>query len=892
MDVNGLPMFDLAGRRAFGLAEDSEAPNIAVALDYKEAEGHARLARQQEVPQLQEDETFARLMASSPSPIADGQGGFAWWDAAGRQLEASGFAPGSAVLPLPVADPPTPVGPTDFAFGADDVIYFARDGAVVMRDLRDRWRPAAARRADFRADLLAPVPDGGVWAFDVAGRRLARMKGRPLRFAGLRDADPDRFDPVEPNPDPPRLLAVRKARIPAAFTAVAMAASPGGRLALLAWESGEDAALFSLEPDGLVLRFRLAGLKFPFSVAWSGEAEIAVLASDGAAPARQAFVYPMDLPPLPDRHLPPDGRIHPLIGPWPGKFCNAPAEVPHYLVAGEAGDPPAAVRPLRPLSGGRYARAGSVLLGPIDSKTTGCVWHRLYVEAAVPSGGAIDIAALAAETPATPLLPGADGAPPWARHRIAASVDAAAAGVAHASWCPQASEVPFARPALACPPRPGSAGLFTLLLQQPGRKVRRVAGRYLWLHLTLTGDSLDSPELAAIRVYARRFSYRDRYLPAFYREPLGGSDAAAAGAATRQDFMERLLCLFEGVLTETEGRIAGAWLLTDPAAAPDHALPWIGQWIGVPWRNGESASRMRQALLAAPHTAALNGTLGGLAAALELGTGGIFIGGGRVDPDRPAPPPGTPAVARMGDVALRALMLSARRDGSCALLAGGAVTRGDIVIVEGFRLRRTFATILGADLADEEDPLTLGLVRSGNSFVGDTLILGDEARAELLSLYRDEIDAGRRDTEAVEQFYARLAHRVLVLVRGVSDPMEVKRLTDIVEVQVPAHVEPQVHHARTPLIVGAASLVGIDSYLAEAEPFERVRLGQTIVGAGDFVAGSGHLDRRADGPVTPPPRARADGPREVWSGSSFTVSGLRSTAAAGRRIERHIWMWE
>ena len=117
------------------------------------------------------------------------------------------------------------------------------------------------------------------------------------------------------------------ARFPTDFTPVAMAASPGGRLALLAWATGEDAALFSFEEEGFVLRFRLAGLRFPFALAWSGEGEVAVLASDGAAVARQAFVYPMDLPAMPETALPPDGRIHPLIQAWPGKFCNALAEV-------------------------------------------------------------------------------------------------------------------------------------------------------------------------------------------------------------------------------------------------------------------------------------------------------------------------------------------------------------------------------------------------------------------------------------------------------------------------------------------------------------------------------------------------------------------------------------
>jgi phage tail-like protein len=687
---------------------------------------------------------------------------------------------------------------------------------------------------------------------------------------------------------------MRNARIDPAFDVVAMAGSADGRLALLAWETGEDSAVFTLEDGRFVLRFRLAGLAFPFSLAWIGEEEVAVLAGQNGAPAAQAFVYPMDLPAMAETHLPPLGRIHPLIGARSGKFCNALGEQPRYLVArGGPSGPPLAVRPLRALSGGTYARQGTVLIGPIDSGETGCVWHRLYAEAAVPGHGAISIEALAAETDSVPLLPGQPKAPAWSPHRIAATRDPEAGrDIPHASWCVEPSEVPFSQSALACERRPGSAGLFTLLLQQPGRRVRRLAGRYLWLNVTLSGDSQSSPELAAIRVYAKRFSYRDRYLPAFYRESLTGSDAEAEGGATPHDFMDRLLGLYEGVLTETEGRIASAWLLTDPAAAPETALPWIGQWIGIGSEPADSPARLRQSLLAAPHTARLNGTLGGLMAALEIGTGGIFVAGGRLDPDRPSPGPGMPAVARLGDVALRALMLGMQSGGECAMLTGGAVTRGDIVVVEGFRLRRTFATILGADLADEEDPLTLGMATSGNSFVGDTLILGDEARAELLALYRSEIDDSRRDTQAVEDFYARLAHRVLILVRGVKDSAEMRRLRDIVEAQIPAHVEPQIHEARTPLIVGAASLVGIDTYLAEAVPFERVRLGRTIIGEGDFVAGSGHLDPRADAPMSPPPTARADGPREVWTGSNFTLSSARSSAQWGRRIERHIWTWE
>ena len=894
MDVNGLPMWELAGRADFGLAPSAKPPFIADRLHFKDALGHVLLSEKQPAPALTEVETWSRAQASAPSPVADQRGGFAWWDGASKTVQASGFAPGTIQLFPPHLDPPydepaSMIGASDLALGDDDVLYIARDGALTWRDLRDRWRPARIARDDFRADLIAPMAGGGVWVFDKLHRRLGRARGYPLQFAGLRDADPTRFDPVEPNRNPPRLIRARAAPLGSAYEVVAMAASVGGKLALLAWEPGEDASILTLEGNAFARRFRLEGLRYPYSLAWVGEDRVAVLAGDNSRPARQAFLYPIEGAPTPDVVTTPSGQIHPLINPSEAKFANGLAPVPRYLADPEAGVA-TVERPLRALSGTKFARSGSVMIGPIDAGRPGCVWHRLYADAAVPDGGAITVNALATESRTPPKLPGEAQAPGWAPHRIA---PARTEGIPNASWVSQRSEVPFAESALGCIPRPNRAGLWTVLLQQTGRKVRRVTGRYLWLHVTLEGDSQATPELAALRVYANRLSWRDQYLPAFYREPLSGPDAAAAGPATPNDFLERMLHLYEGVLTETEGRIAGSWLLTDPTAAPASALPWIGRWIGVAIDPADSAERSRQALLAAPYTAALNGTLGGLLAALELGTGGRLYQGARIDPDDRAPAPGALAVATVGDTATRALALGMARGGSCTMLTGGAVTRGSIVVVEGFRLRRTFATILGTDLNDEEDPLTLGLIQSGNSFVGDTLILGDVARQELLSLFRPEIDRARSgDTQAVQQFYARLAHRVLVLVRGVKDRNEMARLKDVIEAAVPAHVEASMHQARRPLIVGAASLVGIDSWLDQPEPFEVVRLGRSIVGEGDFVAGSGGLDQRADGPVSIRPTARISGPSVVSAGQRFVLSAIGSKGAPGSNITSHIWTWD
>ena len=421
--------------------------------------------------------------------------------------------------------------------------------------------------------------------------------------------------------------------------------------------------------------------------------------------------------------------------------------------------------------------------------------------------------------------------------------------------------------------------------------MRRIEGRYLWLCVELVGDSQVTPEVAAVRAYSQRFSYRDRYLPALYREELAGPDADAAGPATPPDFLERLLTLFEGPLTQLETKVAGSWLLTDPGATPDAALSWLGAWIGLDDKPGEASARYRQALKAAPWTARLHGTLGGLLAELELATGGIVLDGGRIDRFREVPRPGQMALATLNEVVTRALMLALNGD-EATVLAGGAVTRGEIVVVEGWRLRRTFATILGADLADEDDPLTLGLVSSGNSFVGDTLFLGDEQRREFLALFEADLPQSAADRAAVAAFFEKLAYHTLVLVRPSPRTRDLARLRDVAQATAPAHVEITLSIASKPLIVGVASLVGLDTFLAEAPPPQRVRLGRTIVGAGDQVHGEGRLDPRADGPVSASPFAVIDGPSEVWSGTGFLLSAARSSAAAGRSITRNIWMWD
>ena len=624
MDVNGLPMWLFAGAEAFGTMPGGSAAIAAADLAWNAERHHLTLAAQQQRPTLAENDALARLMLSRPSPVSDAAETFAWWNPDTQTIEASGFAPGTVALHLGPGGraevPPPLLAPSDMALGDDQILYVARDGKVLLRDVRERYPTAVAGRAGFSADLLAPLPGGGVWAFDRTRRALARVAGRALREQGLAPADTHRFAPLDPNPDPPRIEPVGGARLADRFDVVAIAASPGGRLALLAWEQGADAALFTFDEGSFVPRRRTAGVRLPWSLAWLGEDRVAVIASDGGGIARQALVYPTGSP-SGTAELLPDGRVFLLREPWPARFCNRLGEDPAYLAAPPGSEGPALVRRLIPLSGVRYARSGGVLLGPIDSGREGCVWHRLYAEAAVPGDSRIRILVHAADGATTPELPGGGDAPAWAPHAIGRGRKPGPP-VPTASWCDAASELPMAPPLLGCPRKPGEAGLFTVLLQHGERRVRRIVGRFAWLLILLDGDGRDTPELAALRLYADRFSYRDRYLPDFYSESLTGAEADESGRASPPDFLERLLGVFEGSLTELEGKVAHSWLLTDPAAAPDAALPWLGSWIGIDARPGERSTLLRQRLLAAPYTAPLHGTSGGLMAELELATGG------------------------------------------------------------------------------------------------------------------------------------------------------------------------------------------------------------------------------------------------------------------------------
>ena len=380
--------------------------------------------------------------------------------------------------------------------------------------------------------------------------------------------------------------------------------------------------------------------------------------------------------------------------------------------------------------------------------------------------------------------------------------------------------------------------------------MRALRGRYLWVRITLHGNGRDSPEIAALRAYGPRFPVRDQYLPRLYHETEFGAAADARVApgepqSTPADFLERFLGNVEGWLTALEDRVAAAHLVTDPDTATEPSLDWLGSWIGVAFDPALPAARRRDWLRHAAELARFHGTRRGLLLALDIAT-------------------------------------------------DGGVRAGRIVVVEGFRIRRLLAPLLGVDLNVEDDPLLPGLVISGNSVVGDTLILAEAERVELLALFRDEV-ASASEREAVLAFYERLAYRTLVLVHGdQEDEGEGGLLRRIVELEAPAHVEMQIARATWPLLTGIASLVGVDTWLGPPRPVQPARANRSTLGNGDRVLGVGSLDPRLSGApaalaASPAPIADAGADTSVPHGRSFMLDGSRSRAAPGRRLTEYRW---
>jgi phage tail-like protein len=792
-----------------------------------------------------EDFTAASSMVETTPMAVDQFGTYARWDSTSGHIVAGGSGSSDNTAPeIPIYAPGT-TNVTDLVLGYDGVLYVAVDGALVLIDRRNRWPNFTLNVPDFKFWRLAALPDGGVLALDRDTPQLGTVSGLPLQTSPADTPAPGILTSCVANANPPRIVS--RTALPTSERFVALATlnqASGAQFVLLSWASNaadNQTAYIRTFNEGAApsAPLQLSGVRLPYAIAWLGAQKLAAFATN----LNEALIYDLEdagetLLPAGETYILAANQATP--GNNAGPFVHG-FNLPPYYANG------ATMVPLLPLSLNSFSPAAATNPSSpaiIDSGASQTIWHRLFLEAIVPARCGAILWLTASDNPSDLTNPSMQ----WYPHILGAA-DLAAIPTSIfpdtpiAVWQSTPTEVPFAPAMLKQPPIKGSQGLFMVLIQRAQKAVRNLTGRFLGVRIQLNGDGRNAPEIAALRVYGSRFSYVQNYLPEIYREARFGRDADASGHSTRHDFFERFVGLFESQFTRIEDRIANAYLLTRPESSPQDSLDWLGSWIGIKPGN-YPPQRSRARLQATPALYKQRGTIGGITQALDIATNGMC-------------------------------------------------SRGAIILVEDFRLRHIFATILGADLSIQNDPLLPGYSASSNSIVGDTLFLGDyQVQAELQALFATDLNIAG-SANAVQNFYDSLAHRVTVFIHNQVEKVNFKLVQRIVEAEKPAHVKASVLAATEPFMIGLASLVGVNTYLGPEPPRNTATLDVSDVGMYDVITHMPSLDPRLEnGQATQgfdQPIARIKAPAAVKSGDTIFLDGSASASPPGTTITSYTW---
>jgi phage tail-like protein len=222
----------------------------------------------------------------------------------------------------------------------------------------------------------------------------------------------------------------------------------------------------------------------------------------------------------------------------------------------------------------RYAETSQLVTPILDGKTPDCVWHRLMLDASIPSDCAVAVFTRANDD---------------------------ADALQTQAWLPEPS--PYRRgngTELPWTSTPISLSTWELLFQ-------RATGRYVQIMLAVRGTGRSTPRVRALRAWYPRFSYPEHYLPAIYR-----ADAASAS------LLDRYMANMEGFFTSIEDRIATVQALLDPRSAPNDALEWLASWFGVALDPSWTEAKRRLFLRNAAPFFEARGTMAGMQAALKL----------------------------------------------------------------------------------------------------------------------------------------------------------------------------------------------------------------------------------------------------------------------------------
>lgn len=848
----GLSEVDLPSDEGDGDASDEELSE-PTALSYDQTRRCLKLSRQRQQISFTSAELTARDHLEQVPQTQDAYQNIAFWNSIERQVMVTGALAGAVeIYSPPVASSEEDSNdPTDLLMGHDGVLYMAFSDQLILQDRRQRWDDQFLSLGNFTPWRLASGVEGSVWILDRENSAIGRVIGKPIPKRFALPTGTEQAGGCQRNDNPPRIIRINDGEgLDDGFFAsneepVAIAANSLDEVAVLSWlEDGTaQLRLISNQNGGTVAvsePITLNGVLFPYSIAWHEDDKIAVLV---AGSHREVPVYSILSA---GSEWWPIGDLYPLVNDFSNTpFVHTLSRDAHYPIAGESS---ISCKAVSKLSYPFYVKQGFAYnnheLALLDSQDPNMTWHRLYIEAAIPKNCGVRVWLAATDVPADPA---ALGSHQWFEHRFGESFRGKTdfkgpIGV----WEPVPSEIPHSEGFLPCDIEANHCGLFSVLIQRHGKQSSALKGRYLHISIELTGTGRTSPEIYAIRAYGSRFSYVSQYLPEFYQETMAEPDASINGPSTPADFLERFVGNFEGVLTRLEGRIADARLLTLPETIPEDNLAWLASWTGIELDHALTEQQKRKILRRSHLLNRWRGTIRGLKWALELAT-------------------------------------------------EGGISGGEIVVLEDYKMRRTFATIVGANLDDEDDPLTLGGRVSGNSYVGDTLFIGDENKKEFLALFSADLDIEADESDAIFNLFDRLAHRVTILVHNEIDPQDLGLIETIAEREAPSHVVVRVVPASKPFLVGMAALVGVDTYLSHKPQRASAAIGNSHLSRYSFISGPASLDPRLSGMGSGFPQAIERLPTAVVAdvtevyAADVTLDASASRAWEGRRITEYHW---
>ncbi|MDJ0621411.1 MAG: phage tail protein [Desulfocapsaceae bacterium] len=633
---------------------------------------------------------------------------------------------------------------------------------LLVFDLRKRWLtscelPVAPRRV--WTDAM-----NRIWCVSVDQLMLCQGEPLPLPY----QPQDDRFEPMNENPT--ALELIWQQTLPAGWQALAICGDQSSLYILVHDGAAQQRILqrsMSTVQDRTFISFDFADeIPFTIDLALAGPGRLAALAPKEAGDTefRQRDCPVLSLHRDEELDAGQGHLIHeryPMLSLAEARFASSADGQLRYQAELDPDYPDFDPRPreLHALPHPRYhLEASAVLQEVLDSGAPKTKWHRIYLDACIPSGCSLKISVRVYDTPdqrgSTDLIAQPDPV-----------------------WNPLPSELPFQQPLAGHEPE--RRGIFEVLLQRRDGPVRSLAGRFLQLQVHFSGNGRTTPSLHAIRVYQPRFSYQEAYLPEMYRQELSYDPLNDSGPANGADTRERLLASFEGMLSPIEARIAASEQLVHPHSAPAENLQWLAQSLGVDLPGHWPEQRQRRWLTCATLIQQYKGTEHGLNLALDI-------------------------------------------------ITDGGVQRGEVVVVENFRLRRTMATILGRDMDDSDHPLTLGTGVSGNSIVGDSLILSDMNAREFLALFAPEL-AEEAETKAVEEFFELYGHRLSILLHGEGRNQQ-KEIEILLREHVPANLQWRIIKTEKPFILGTAPLLKVDTYLERQPEPEPVILNETLIG--------------------------------------------------------------